>query len=104
MAKADFQNLSDEELVHQGLAFEHSLVGSRIKHRLGKLENTSVLANLRKGIARVETLLTVREKAAGLSKGSLKAKYRSGFKPAAAAAPVVGEGFLKSMLDKSEAT
>jgi len=104
MKAAELNSLSDEQLVHKGLELERELLRHMMRHRLGQLENTSVLAKTRREIARVATLVTRREHAGALDKGSLNAQHRSSFVPAA---PVAGQndagaGFLSGMLDKSE--
>lgn len=95
--------LGDEQLVHKELELERTLLGHTFRHRLGQLENNSVLKTTRRDIARAETLLGARERANGLPKGSLKARYRSTF---VAAAPTTGaaggDDFLKGILDERQ--
>ncbi len=95
--------LGDEQLVHKELELERTLLGHTFRHRLGQLENNSVLKKARRDIARAETLLTARERDAGLSKGALKARYRSTFVPSAPTTEGgAGDDFLKGILDKRE--
>jgi len=98
--------LGDEQLVHKELELERALLGHTFRHRLGQLENTSVLGKTRRAIARAETLLSARERAANLPKGSLKSKYAGTFVPTVASAPSAnaGDDFLKGILDKQEAS
>lgn len=104
MKFSDLGSLSDEQLVHRELQLERTLTAHMIRHRLGRLENTSVLRATRRDIARIQTALGGRELAQALSKGSLKSKYASSFVPEAAApASEAGGGFLSGMLDKAEA-
>jgi ribosomal protein L29 len=94
--------LSDEALVHQEMTWQDILMSSLLRHRLGKLVNTSVLKQLRRDIARAQTLLTVRETAAGLSRGALKASHRASWqRPLPSKEDTAGTGFLKSLLDES---
>ena len=103
MKVSELASLSDEQLVHKELELERSMLAHTFRHRLGQLENTSVLRETRRAIARAETLLTSRERAAGLSKGSLKGRFQATFVPSApVAAGGAGEGFLKGILDKKE--
>lgn len=105
MKTHELNALSDEQLVHKELDLERSLTTFSFRHRLQQLENTSQLGKARRDIARAETALTAREKAAGLNKGALKARYRSSWSPSApqAADQEAGAGFLKGMLDKPDA-
>jgi ribosomal protein L29 len=105
MKAAELNSLSDEQLVHKGLELERELMRHMMRHRLGQLENTSVLAKTRRDIARVATFVTRREHVAALDKGTLTAQHRGTFVPAAPAAGQAdaGAGFLSGMLDKSEA-
>lgn len=98
----DLATLGDEQLVHKELELERQLVAHTFRHRLGQLENNSVLKSTRRDIARAQTLLTRREKDAGLQKGALKARHRSSFVPAAAVQGETGDDFLKGILDKRE--
>ena len=92
--------LSDDALVHQEMSWQDALMSSLLRHRLGKLVDTSVLKQLRRDIARAQTLLTGREVSAGLAKGSLKASHRSTWlRPAPSSEEAAGTGFLKSLLD-----
>ena len=105
MKANELNALSDEQLVHKGLELERSLLTQTFRHRLGQLENTSVLGKTRKDIARVQTVITAREHAQGVNKGTLVALHRGTFVPAvAAAAPEAGAGFLQGMLDNLGAT
>lgn len=95
--------LGDEQLVHKELELERSLMAHTFRHRLGQLENNSILKKTRRDIARAETLLAAREREAGLQKGALKARHRSTFVPAqVATAGGAGDDFLKGILDKRE--
>ena len=105
MKTNDLSGLSDEQLVHKELELEHSLLTHTFRHRLGQLENTSVLGKTRREIARAKTLLGTRERTEGLVKGTLEARHRSSFVPVASSAQgEAGAGFLKGILDKKEAT
>ena len=105
MKANELHALSDEQLVHKGLELERTLLTQTFRHRLGQLENTSVLGKTKKDIARVQTVVTAREHAQGLNKGTLLGMHRGSFVPAvAAAATEAGAGFLEGMLDNQGAT
>ncbi len=105
MKANELNALTDEQLVHKGLGLERTLLTQTFRHRLGQLENTSVLGKTRRDIARVQTVVTVREHAQGLNKGALLGMHRSSFVPAVAAStPEAGAGFLEGMLDNQAAT
>lgn len=100
MKFSDLQSKSDEQLVHEELALERTLLTYQLRHRLGKLEDTSLLRKARRDIARAQTLLTRREQAAGLGRGTLRARHAGTFVPAAApVAQEAGGEFLKGLLD-----
>ncbi len=105
MKPTDFSALSDEALVHKEMDLERTLLGHQFRHRIGKLENTSLLGRARRDIARAQTVLTTRERAAGENKGTLKAKFATTYVVTAvsAGAAEAGGGFLKGLLDKPEA-
>ncbi|MDP2307158.1 MAG: 50S ribosomal protein L29 [Pseudomonadota bacterium] len=104
MKISELASLGDEELVHKELELERTMMAQTFRHRLGQLENTSVLKNTRRDIARTQTLLVAREREGSLQRGSLKARHRSSFTPirGAAAAAGAGDDFLKGILDSRE--
>jgi large subunit ribosomal protein L29 len=102
MKVAELNGLSDEQLAHKALELERTMLAHSFRHRLGQLENTSVLGKTRRDIARAHTVLTARERTNGLAAGTLLSKHRSTFVPAAPAAVEGGEGFLKGILDKQD--
>lgn len=100
----ELNGLSDVELVHRAMSLERELTSHLFRHRMGRLENVSVLKRARRDIARAQTALTAREHAANLHRGALRAAHARTFVPAAApAASGAGEGFLQSILDNKEA-
>jgi len=104
MKTAELNGLTDEQLVHTSMQLERTLLGHSIRHRIGQLENSSLIGKTRRDIARVKTVLTGRELANGLDKGALFSKYAGSFVPAM---PVkggaeAGAGFLSGILDKGE--
>ena len=102
MEFSDIHALSDESLVHQEMAWQDELTGALLRHRLGKLVNTASLRGVRRSVARAQTVLTSREREAGLSLGALKEKYRASYvRPSPASSNVEGTDFLKSLLDGS---
>jgi len=129
MKAAELNGLSDEQLVHKALELERTLMGHGFRHRLGQLENTSLLRKARRDLARVKTVITAREQASALAdavksiqengesgiafaagvslkanKGSLLAKHRGTFVPAAPAkaGAEAGSEFLSGILDKGQ--
>jgi large subunit ribosomal protein L29 len=103
MKAAEIRALSDEALVHKELELERALVAHQFRHRLNKLENTSVLEKTRRDIARAQTIRGERERLADAPAGSLKSKHQGSFKPVAVATGAeAGGGFLGGLLDKQE--
>lgn len=102
--KTDLAVLSDEQLVHRALDLERTLAGNHLRHRLNKLENNSLLGATRRDIARAKTELRQRELSNGLVNGALHDQFRGSWAPSAAPATTeAGGGFLKSVLDGTEA-
>jgi ribosomal protein L29 len=100
--RTDLSALSDAELVHRSLDLERTLAGHQLRHRIGKLENNSVLGATRRDIARANTEIRRRELASQGVNGSLRSAHLGSWKPAAATqASEAGGGFLKSMLDEA---
>lgn len=101
MKSKEIQALSDEALVHKELSLERTLVQHQFRHRLGQLENTSVLKSARRDIARAQTELTRREAETGAGKGSLRAQHAGTWKPEVAVSSDAGGGFLKGLTDQA---
>ena len=96
----DLAALSDEQLVHKEMALERTMLGHQFRHRVGRLENTSLLAKVRKDIARAHTEIRRREILAGLPKDALHAAHRGSFVATApTAGGEAGGAFLEKMLD-----
>ena len=95
---------TDVELVHDLLTAERRLMGFRMKHRSGQLENTAELGQARREIARLHTQARARERAQGLPKDSLLQLHRLTFQATADAAGVEAApsrgGFLSGIVDK----
>ena len=103
--RTDLSGLSDEALFHRSLDLERTLAAHQLRHRIGKLENNSLLGSTRRDIARANTEIRRRELASASVNGSLRSRHLGSWTPAAAAAaPDAGGGFLKSMLDEKPAT
>ena len=100
----ELASLGDEQLVHKEMELERAMMAHTFRHRLNQLENTSALKQTRRDIARAQTLLTSREKEAGLGKGTLRARHASSFVPTSNTASTGGAGddFLKGILDSRE--
>jgi large subunit ribosomal protein L29 len=60
---AELRSLSESELEQKGREFRDELFNARIRRATEQLENTAQLGQLRKDIARVETLLTQKREA-----------------------------------------
>lgn len=58
MKTAELRSLSGSELEQKGKELRGELFNAKIRRATEQLENTAVLGQLRKDIARVETLLT----------------------------------------------
>lgn len=58
MKAKDLRNLSVEELSKREIEFKDDLFKLRFKHGIRRLENPSKLNQLRKDIARIQTILT----------------------------------------------
>ena len=64
MKAKDMINLSEEELLTKEKDFRQELFNLRLRQKMGSLEKPSRITDLRKDIARVETLLSQRTKSA----------------------------------------
>lgn len=71
MSEVNLVSMSDDELLAHRADQMRTLALSLFQLRTGQLQNTSVICNLRRGVARANTELRVREAAQGLIKGSL---------------------------------
>jgi len=60
---AELRTLSESELDQKGRELRDELFNAKIRRSTEQLENTAVLGQLRKDIARVETLLTQKREA-----------------------------------------
>lgn len=106
MTNKEIRELSDAQLVHAEVRAEREIALEGLRHRAGRLEDTSKLRRIRKEIARYQTVQREREIAAGLDKGSLKRSYAKSVDASdatAVAEPVAtgeSKGFLKGIVDK----
>lgn len=57
MKASELRELSSEELGAKAREMRGELFGARVRHATGQLENTAKLGQLRKDVARVETIL-----------------------------------------------
>jgi large subunit ribosomal protein L29 len=57
MKASDLRELTMDELVAKGLEMRGELFNAKVKHATGQLEGTAKLRELRRNIARVETVL-----------------------------------------------
>jgi len=63
MKAAELRTLSETELDQKGRELRDELFNAKIRRSTEQLENTAVLGQLRKDIARVETLMTQKREA-----------------------------------------
>ena len=63
MKAAELRSLSETELDQKGRELRNELFNAKIRRATEQLENTAILGQLRKDIARVETLLTQKREA-----------------------------------------
>lgn len=99
MNMSEIKELTDEQLVHKELSLERKLIDARIKKSFGTLEDSSFFAKIRKDIARIQTEVTIRQKAQGLARNALKALYRRSFVAEQLEEENKGD-FLKGIADK----
>lgn len=64
MDASELRGLSENELEQKGRELRDELWSARIQRATEQLENTALLGRLRKDIARVETLLSEKRRAA----------------------------------------
>ncbi|MBC8340844.1 MAG: 50S ribosomal protein L29 [Proteobacteria bacterium] len=63
MRASELQTLSEAELEQKGRELRDELFNAKIRRATEQLENTATLGQLRKDVARVETLLTQKREA-----------------------------------------
>jgi large subunit ribosomal protein L29 len=63
MKASELQTLSEAELEQKGRELRDELFNAKIRRATEQLENTAMLGQLRKDVARVETLLTQKREA-----------------------------------------
>ena len=63
MKASELSALSEPELEQKGREIRDELFNAKIRHSTGQLENTALLGQLKKDVARVETLLTEKREA-----------------------------------------
>ena len=67
MKASELRELSENELEQKGKELRDELFNARIRRATEQLENTALLGQLKKDIARVETLLSEKRAAADAS-------------------------------------
>jgi len=101
MRFADSNNLTDEQLVHQGLQLEREMMGAKFRLHTQQLEDTSSLKKLRRDVARVQTALRARENAQSLRKNALRDQHASSFDGASSTgAGEESSNLLSGIVDK----
>ena len=63
MKASELRDLSTDELYQKALEVQGELFGAKVRHATGQLENTAQLKDLRRVVARVNTLLRERQEA-----------------------------------------
>ena len=63
MKASELQALSESELEQKGRELRDELFNAKIRRATEQLENTAMLGQIRKDVARVETLLTQKREA-----------------------------------------
>ena len=63
MTSSELRDLSSEELATKSKDLRSELFNARVKKATGQLENTAMLGNLKRDIARVETILREKSEA-----------------------------------------
>ena len=63
MKASELRELSSEELHAKSKELRGEFFGARVRHATGQLENTAKLGQLRKDVARVETILREKQEA-----------------------------------------
>ena len=63
MKASELRELSPEELHAKSKELRQESFGARVRHATGQLENTAKLGQLRKDVARVETILREKQEA-----------------------------------------
>ena len=103
MNATEIRDLSDESLVHREMALERELVSAKFRLSMQQLEDTSIIKQLRRDIARLQTEARQREIAQGMGKNGLKSMHSSSFSADNADSADQGEasgGFLQGIVDK----
>jgi large subunit ribosomal protein L29 len=65
MTASELRSLSENELEQKGRELRDELFSAKIRRSTEQLENTAQLGQLKRNIARVETLLTEKRAASG---------------------------------------
>ena len=63
MKAQEIRVLSEDELAAKARELRTELFNARVRHATGQVENTARLAQLRRDVARVETVLTEKRRA-----------------------------------------
>lgn len=105
MRFSDLGSLSDAELVHSEMKLERELTATRFRLYTSQLEDSSRLSKVRKDIARFQTAIRSRERAAGLPRNALRSQHAATFQAAAVEGDSASQSaFLKGFIDKDKAT
>ncbi len=57
---SELREMTGEELINRRRDLRHEILNLRVQERSGQLENTALLRNNRREVARIETILTER--------------------------------------------
>jgi large subunit ribosomal protein L29 len=101
MAASELRELTDEALVHRILDSERALVGAQFQNKMGQLENTASLKDVRRSIARMRTVVREREREQALNKDTLIHQHRISYTYNGLAEDGGDQGgFLSGIVDK----
>jgi large subunit ribosomal protein L29 len=64
----EFRDSTSAELITRRTNMKHEIINLRMQQKSGQMENTARIKNLRRAIARIETVLTVQRQAAVVAK------------------------------------
>lgn len=77
--KEQLKDMSDEAIVHAELQLDRDSVTIRFQKKSGNGKNIHQAKLVRRAIARLKTEQTLREKAAGVAKGSFLSQHKGSF-------------------------
>ncbi len=82
----ELRELTTEELINQRRDLKHEVLNLRVQQQSGQLENTALLRNNRRRVAKIETVLTERRHKADAEAAAAAKTTETAETPAEAAA------------------